>query len=427
MKGRAAGLAVLISLSPLAAAHAEDPSVMLVLDGSGSMWGRVDGTAKIEIARAMLSEMLSELSPGAEVGLAAYGHRREGDCDDIEVLLPVGHHPPELLAARIAGVQPRGKTPIMAALQLVADEVGDGSAPTDLVLVSDGEETCGGDPCALVRTLRDRGMRLTFHVVGFDVGAEERAQLECIAAEGGGLYADARTAEELGRALGEIRKSVEDTAEPPLDYVPLDTGWRVHDYQVEGADIRQTSAYTFSDNGRVAVQQANPMPSVYYRVEPLPEGVEVTGRFGVRTTTDDDLIGFVFGWQDPGHYYLFEWKQAWQHSGRCGKALEGAWLKLVSNEDEPFDCRDFWTPEGTDRARSLVDAESNPNGWKDGTDYTFRLVFRPGDIVVEVYEGDETVVRMTSSDSTYRSGSFGFFNYSQPSVRYDSFRFEPLD
>jgi len=147
-----------------------------------------------------------------QVGLAAYGHREKESCDDIEVLLPVGNHSRAELEAAIASVQPKGKTPITAALQLVADGL---DAPTQLILVSDGKETCEGDPCELVRSLRERGIEVTVHVVGFDVTIEERAQLNCIAEAGGGLYADAGTADELTAALTDIRETVvEEVAEP---------------------------------------------------------------------------------------------------------------------------------------------------------------------------------------------------------------------
>ena len=84
---------VLVFTSATAALFFQTGRVMLVSDGSNSMWGRIDGTEKIVLAREVLTEMLSELPAGMQVGLAAYGHRREKACDDIEVLLPIGEHP----------------------------------------------------------------------------------------------------------------------------------------------------------------------------------------------------------------------------------------------------------------------------------------------------------------------------------------------
>lgn len=73
-----------------------------------------------------------------------------------------------------------------------------------MIVVSDGKETCGGDPCAAVRELRAAGIDVRVDVIGFDVGADERAQLVCIAGAGGGRYYDARTPEELRGAVARV-------------------------------------------------------------------------------------------------------------------------------------------------------------------------------------------------------------------------------
>jgi len=232
--------------------------VMLLLDGSNSMWGRIDGTEKIVVARQVLNQVLSELPDDMQVGLAAYGHRQKESCDDIEVLLPVGNHSRAELEAAITSVQPKGKTPITAALQLVAEGL---DAPTQLILVSDGKETCEGDPCELVRSLRERGVEVTVHVVGFDVTSEEREQLNCIAEAGGGLYADAGTADELTAALSEIRdtvvEAVADPAEVKRTAVPIDRSklnWRL---ESEGKIYEGRLARFFTLKGNPMIQLIN--------------------------------------------------------------------------------------------------------------------------------------------------------------------------
>ena len=188
--------------------YAEQGRVVLILDGSNSMWGRIEGKEKIVVAREVLDDVLSKLPEDMNVGLAAYGHRDKKACDDIELLLPPGKYSREKLITTINNVQPKGMTPITAALKLVAEKLSKSNAPTSLVLVSDGKETCDGDPCALVSELREKGIALTVHVVGFDVTKEQSTQLKCIADAGGGKYASAKTAAELGEALVDIREKV---------------------------------------------------------------------------------------------------------------------------------------------------------------------------------------------------------------------------
>jgi len=206
----------------------------------------------------------------------------------------------------------------------------------------------------------------------------------------------------------------------------LDTGWKVFQYNLTDDSIQTPASYTFEMNGLIAVQSANPMASVYYNDTALPEGIVVTGRFGVHTTSDDDLIGFVFGWQDPEHTYLFDWKQATQPDGTCGTANAGASLKLISSGTPLTLCADLWESNGTTKVTPLVTTTVNPTGWEDNVDYDLTLSFRPGAITIEVMQGATKVISITSNDTTYRSGKFGFFNYSQEAVRYEFFSISPI-
>lgn len=183
-------------------------SVLFVLDASGSMAGRSKGEVKMEIARRVLSDALADLAPQVAVGVEAFGHRREADCQDIEVLVPLASHAAPELARAVQGLRPRGKTPITRALEVAVDQLRGRPAPSSIVLVSDGEETCGGDPCALVKRLRGQGIGVTFHVVGFDVTDAERRQLQCIAEAGGGAYLGAASAGELSEALAAVKRKV---------------------------------------------------------------------------------------------------------------------------------------------------------------------------------------------------------------------------
>jgi hypothetical protein len=208
--------------------------------------------------------------------------------------------------------------------------------------------------------------------------------------------------------------------------IALDTGWKVYQYNLTDDSIQTPAAYSFEMNGLIAVQSANPMASVYYDDTALPEGIVVTGKFGVHTTSDDDLIGFVFGWQDPEHTYLFDWKQATQADGTCGTANAGASLKLISSGAPLDKCADLWDSNGTTKVTPLVTTTVNPVGWQDNVDYDLKLSFRPGAITIEVMDGATKVVSITSNDTTYRSGKFGFFNYSQEAVRYQFFSISPI-
>lgn len=184
--------------------HADDAApapLLLIFDASGSMWGQIEGENKIVIARRVLGELVDGLPDESPVGLIAYGHRREGDCEDIETVAPLGPLDKGTLKTAVDGLNPKGKTPITKSVEQAFDALRGIDGGATVILVSDGLETCGGDPCAAVRTAKEQGIEFILHVVGFDVAGEDVSQLECAAQAGGGLFISAEDAEELGAAL----------------------------------------------------------------------------------------------------------------------------------------------------------------------------------------------------------------------------------
>lgn len=199
MKLRALTFAVAVSLATAFAAAAAEPSpLVLVLDASGSMWGQVGGEAKIVGARRVVGELADGLEDARPLALVAYGHRREGDCADIETVTPLAPLDRGGLQRAVDRLNPKGKTPITAAVEHALAQAPPGAT---VVVVTDGLETCGGDPCGAVRAAKERGADFLLHVVGLDVGDEDVSSLECAAQAGGGLYLPAADAAQLATAL----------------------------------------------------------------------------------------------------------------------------------------------------------------------------------------------------------------------------------
>jgi hypothetical protein len=181
--------------------------ILLILDCSGSMWGRVEGKAKITIAKQVTQELIKEVPDNVQLGLMAYGHRKKGDCKDIQIIGQLGASRGDLGGA-VRGLNARGKTPIADSLLKAGEMLATREGDTTLVLVSDGLETCGGDPCEVAGELKSKGLKVVIHVVGFDVTQKEAAQLKCIASAGGGQYFQADNLAELKDALGKIKTAV---------------------------------------------------------------------------------------------------------------------------------------------------------------------------------------------------------------------------
>ncbi len=196
-------LFVVALLCSVSVAAQDRSRAILVLDGSGSMWGQIDGVAKIEIAQDVVGSLLGEITGAQELGLTVYGHRRKGDCSDIETIVEPGPSTLGAIESAVNAVSPRGKTPMTDAVIAAAEALKYTEEKATVILVSDGIETCAPDPCAAARALEEAGVDFTAHVVGFDISDNDEAvaQMQCIADETGGTFRTASSAAELGDAL----------------------------------------------------------------------------------------------------------------------------------------------------------------------------------------------------------------------------------
>lgn len=191
-------------------------NVAIVLDASGSMWGQIHGRTKIEIAREAVGRMVEGWEADNAIALIAYGHRRKGDCADIQTLIPLGPLQRQAFMDVVNSLNPKGMTPLSQAVIDAADALKSSEQKATVILVSDGEETCNLDPCAVGAELESRGVDFTAHVIGFDVqDPTHQAQLRCLAENTGGRYFNARDSQELGRAVqGAVVASTEPPAPP---------------------------------------------------------------------------------------------------------------------------------------------------------------------------------------------------------------------
>jgi Ca-activated chloride channel family protein len=205
----------LLFLSNLALA---DGRTIIVLDGSGSMWGQIDGKPKLEIAREALAEVLKTFPADTELGLIAYGHRSKGSCDDIETLVAPATGTAPAIAAAADKMQFLGKTPLTDAVRRAAAELHSTEEKATVVLITDGIETCEGDPCALAQELETSGVDFTAHVVGFGLTKDEGNQVACLAEDTGGQYI---TADDLDSLTVALQATVISAPAPAPEPVPV--------------------------------------------------------------------------------------------------------------------------------------------------------------------------------------------------------------
>lgn len=193
---------------PLAAARVE-----IVLDVSGSMRAAAGNMSRMEAAQRAVRATVEAIDPSSNVALRLYGHRlpsepKDASCRDTELVIPFGPLDKQRFINAINSAKPLGQTPLAFALEQAAADFGQiGDDAVAVILVSDGEESCGGDPAKIACAFRERGLELTVHTVGFDVNEVARKQLQSVASCTGGEYRDARNAGELADSLRQLTQA----------------------------------------------------------------------------------------------------------------------------------------------------------------------------------------------------------------------------
>jgi hypothetical protein len=182
----------------------------------------------------------------------------------------------------------------------------------------------------------------------------------------------------------------------------------------------------------VAVQHLDANPSMVLSNEILDGADEaiVTGTFRIDWPQDDDhindYIGFAIHYQDPTHFYLFDWRLGNQNGvpgdypdlNPFDEAVPGMRVLKV-DASSALTYRDLWSAAGNPGRATVLYSNSIP--WVRYTDYSWRLELLPAGFRIVIQQGTTIVATIAISDSTWTSGKFGLYNYSVPECRYTGF------
>lgn len=191
-----------------------EDAVIIVVDASSTMSGKMGDETKIDSVKSVLRGLLAELTKEKVVGVMAYGHRRGQDCEDIETLVSIKKPTEGDLLSSLDRIIPKGRTPLTEAVGQATQMLEGQTTDTSVVLITDGPDTCGGDPCLLGRDLSKSGSMSRVHIIGLDLVAHNTSRLQCLALETGGTYTPVSNRTELQTALGHVVKSSQRTTTP---------------------------------------------------------------------------------------------------------------------------------------------------------------------------------------------------------------------
>ena len=199
-------------------AAAEITDLALIIDYSGSMNAKMkDGAPKVTSAKKCMSDLIDKLPNDLNVALIIYGTNKKRGCEDIDVAQPLGPIDKATLKAKVAGYNATGMTPIAASLEVAGKELSKSKGGPAIVLVTDGAESCHGDPAGVAAKLAAQfGVKFGINVIGFGIEPKEKAELADIAAKGHGKLLTVENASELAGALQKVvAEKVAATPTPP--------------------------------------------------------------------------------------------------------------------------------------------------------------------------------------------------------------------
>lgn len=191
--------------------------MLVVFDGSGSMWGKLEGERQTKFvnAREAVKTGLAKVKPETRIGLMSFGHRRAGDCSDVQTIIPPEAQTAEKINGVLEKLNPRGKGPLGAALKEAAKVLGKGPGRRSLLVIHDDADNCGIDPCSGLAEMQAAAPGLVVHVVGLGLKAEEAQRLQCLAKPTQGRFAEAQTAAQAASAIEDMLRLAALDASPP--------------------------------------------------------------------------------------------------------------------------------------------------------------------------------------------------------------------
>ncbi len=248
---------------------AQSKRILFLVDASGSMAEKWGSKSKYEIAISTLAEIMDSIlqeNPDVEFALRLYGHQSpkpEQNCEDTRLELPFGKHSKSKVLSLVEKYTPQGWTPIAYSLLQAMNDFPDYETPNSIILITDGEETCEGDPCAVVLELQKRRISFKPFVIGMGVPEDIAKKLKCI-----GYYRQANS-----------RSDFEVVVSSTVKQVLNRTTVQVNLLNAAGEPVETDVAITFLD----AFTHEPKYHFVHSLVEGLPDTLEIdpTGKYDV--------------------------------------------------------------------------------------------------------------------------------------------------
>jgi len=227
--------------------------ILFIFDASQSMFGRWQSDTKISIAQKLLSNMLDSLKKveNLELALRVYGHQKNfppQDCNDTKLEVPFDKDNVSKISQKLRSIVPRGTTPIAYSLEKSAEDFPVCKNCRNIViLITDGIEECGGDPCSVSIMLQKRGIILKPFIIG--IGKNFKESFDCV-----GTYFDATSEAEFNKALNVVISQALNSTTAQVNLLdtegkPTETNVNMTFYDNFSGLVKYNFIHTFNNRG----------------------------------------------------------------------------------------------------------------------------------------------------------------------------------
>ncbi|MED1608134.1 VWA domain-containing protein [Cytobacillus kochii] len=265
-------------------ASKEQYNVEIVLDASGSMANYMGSKTRMDLAKESIEEFASTLPEDVNLSLRVYGHEGSGSDEDKkmscaanELVYESQTYNESELSSALNSFEPAGWTPLAQSIKEAKEDLSkySGKEHKNVVyIVSDGIETCDGDPVAAAKELKDSGISPVVNVIGFDLASKDEQQLKDIAKAADGSYVNVNNQNQLNDELsktvndtlkwikwssGEKISAISKSNEEIMGIISLENEWKAKLFKEE--DMIMQSIYELQNNNKLTKQQVDKMIS----------------------------------------------------------------------------------------------------------------------------------------------------------------------
>ncbi|EOQ89291.1 von Willebrand factor type A domain protein [Leptospira yanagawae serovar Saopaulo str. Sao Paulo = ATCC 700523] len=188
---------------PIQSQNQSNKRYVFILDASGSMSEKWDGKTRMAVAKEKLIHVLGGLPKDASVGLVAYGNRIAG-CQSARLYHPIQRGSASVVSQKLANLVPAGSTPIAQTLQVVGEYLLNDQVETEIIFISDGVESCEGDPKSVLYNLRQSGKKFRLQILGIDIDPKGEEDLKRLSILGEGNYFPLKAPDDYDKSFQKI-------------------------------------------------------------------------------------------------------------------------------------------------------------------------------------------------------------------------------